>query len=155
MCVEASSLPAYTAHAAQLSSCLQPLPSHMPSPTARYTCYPSSHRRWASEGTNRSCRGRSTVGVFVNSNYDSGNVDGKHIFHGRQGHCSAAVPQSCKGPLPARSRRCRITAHRQPARNSKKKTRLACSSPCTAVVRITNPLDHVTHEVELKIHPGV
>ncbi|PRW39306.1 zinc carboxypeptidase [Chlorella sorokiniana] len=52
-------------------------------------------QRWASEGTNRSCRGRSTMGVFVNSNYDSGNID---------------------------------------------------------VVRITNPLDHVTHEVELKIH---
>lgn len=26
--------------------------------------------------------------------------------------------------------------------------------PLSAVVRITNPLDHVTHEVELKIHPG-
>ncbi len=45
-------------------------------------------------------------------------------------------------------------AHHQPARVSKYRARLACSSPCTAVVRITNPLDHVTHEVELKIHPG-
>lgn len=51
--------------------------------------------KWVEEGTNTSCRGRSTLGVFVNSNYDSGNID---------------------------------------------------------VVSITNPLDHVTHDLDLKIH---
>lgn len=32
-------------------------------------------KKWGAEGTNTSCRGRSKMGVFVNSNYDSGNID--------------------------------------------------------------------------------
>lgn len=50
----------------------------------------------AEDGAARTRRGRSLVGVYVNSNYDSGNID---------------------------------------------------------VVNISNPLDHVTHDVELQIHP--
>lgn len=57
-------------------TCLRFAAPPMPRPPLLGAPLPPS-RRWASEGTNRSCRGRSAMGVFVNSNYDSGNIDGQ------------------------------------------------------------------------------
>ncbi|KAI3431588.1 hypothetical protein D9Q98_004638 [Chlorella vulgaris] len=44
---------------------------------------PEAPTKWTDEETNKSCRGRSTMGVFVNSNYDSGNIDVINITNPR------------------------------------------------------------------------
>lgn len=116
-----------------VSACLQASSLLLPSPHVR---------QWTNEGTNRSCRGRSTMGVFVNSNYDSGNIDGEMASP------LGLVTINSKVTGPAAGCMAGMQSHKL------HEPRMGARPLPAAVVRITNPLDHVTHEVELKIHSG-